>query len=178
MTEDGVVVGWQVHNETDGDMYFTIGAHPAFFVPAKEGTLQKDYKMTFDGQDKLEYIQINDSEGTAMYKDVKQLPLENGVLTIGEHLFDKGVLIFENQQVEKIGLAFPDGTPYVTIDCKGFPYVGIWSKPGADFVCLEPWYGRCDNEDFEGDLSEKTGVQKLAKGSSFLAQYTIQVANF
>lgn len=177
LEEDGVVVSWQVHNETDGDMYFTIGAHPAFFVPAKEGTLQKDYKITFDGQDKLDYIRINDSEGTAVYRDVKELVLENGKLTIGEHLFDNGVLIFENKQVEKIGLEFPDGTPYVSIDCKDFPYVGIWSKPGAGFVCLEPWYGRCDNEDFTGDLSEKTGVNRLAEGCTFMADYKIKVTN-
>ena len=59
--------------------------------------------------------------------------------------------------------AILDYTPLVMLSCKGFPYVGVWSKPGAPFVCLEPWYGRSDNKDFAGDLSQKTGVQKLER---------------
>lgn len=173
--ENKVIVKWQVENKTAGDMYFTIGAHPAFNVPAKEGTERKDYKLTFEGQDKLDYILINSTEGTAIYKDVKELPLTNGKYTIGEHLFDDGVLIFEDTQVEKVGLEFPDGTPYVTIDCKGFPFTGVWTKPVAPFVCLEPWYGRCDNEDFTGEYQEKTGVQKLDEGKTFDVQYTITI---
>lgn len=176
LEEEGVTVSWKVRNTADDVMYFTIGAHPAFFVPAKANTQQKDYRITFDGQEQLEYIQINE-EGTAVYQEVKTLYLENGKLTIGEHLFDNGVLIFENKQVEKIGLEFPDGTPYVAIACKDFPYLGIWTKPGAGFICLEPWYGRCDNEDFTGELSDKTGVRKLEAGQCFQADYQIIIYN-
>lgn len=175
LNEDGVVVDWTVKNEDDEEMLFTIGAHPAFVVPAKEGTEQKDYKLTFDGQKELKYIYINE-EGTAIYRDVKTLPLENGCYTIGEHLFDNGVLIFENKQVEKVGFAFPDGSEYLTIDCKGFPFVGIWTKPNAPFICLEPWYGRCDNEDFADEYENKVGIQKLGGKETFHAAYTIHIA--
>ncbi len=175
LMKEGVAVGWKVINEDKKQMLFTIGAHPAFMVPAKEGTLQKDYALTFDGQDALDYIQINDTEGTAIYKDSFVLELDNGEYTIGEHLFDKGVLVFENTQVEKVGFNFPDGSKYLTIHCEGFPYTGIWTKPGAPFICLEPWYGRCDNDDFTGELSDKTGVQTLEAGDEFVASYLIEV---
>ena len=48
----------------------------------------------------------------------------------------------------------PDRTPFISLYCAGFPYVGIWSKGEADFVCIEPWYGRTDNDGFTGDLKE------------------------
>lgn len=175
ISEEGVIVDWTVKNEGNDEMLFTIGAHPAFMVPAKEGTSQKDYKITFDGQKELKFIYIN-SEGSAIYRDVKTLPLEDGKYTIGEHLFDNGVLIFENKQVEKVGFEFPDGSEYLTIDCKGFPFVGIWTKPNAPFICLEPWYGRCDNEDFEDEYENKVGVEKLEAGETFHAAYTISIA--
>ncbi len=175
LTENGLVVDWTVKNAGNGEMLFTIGAHPAFRVPAKAGTEQKDYKLTFDGQKELKFIYINE-EGTAKYRDVKTLPLEDGTYTIGEHLFDNGVLIFEDKQVEKVGFAFPDGSEYLTIDCKGFPFVGVWTKPNAPFICLEPWYGRCDNEDFEEEYEKKVGVQTLGAGETFHAAYTIHIA--
>ena len=62
-----------------------------------------------------------------------------------------------------------------SVKCPGFPYVGVWSKPGAGFVCLEPWYGRTDDTGYTGDLSEKTGVQKLEKGKCFEASYDIVI---
>ena len=58
------------------------------------------------------------------------------------------------------------------------PLAGIWSPPhkNAPFVCIEPWYGRCDAEDFSGDLSERDYEQHLSGGECFRAEYTISVS--
>lgn len=175
LTKEGLAVGWHILNNENEQMFCTIGAHPAFMVPAGNEGKQKDYKLTFEGQEKLEFIRINSEEGTAVYKEKNVLGLENGEYTIGEHLFDDGVLIFEDNQVEHIGIKFPDGRKYITIHCEGYPYTGIWTKPGAPFICIEPWYGRCDNEDFEGELETKTGVLKLEPGEEFAAAYFIEI---
>ena len=92
-----------------------------------------------------------------------------------EDMFQEGVYIFEDGQLDQVGLAAADGSPLVMLSCKGFPYVGVWSKPGRPFVCLEPWYGRSDNKDFAGDLSQKTGVQKLERDGVFHVCYSITV---
>lgn len=175
LMEQGVAVGWKVINNGKEEMLFTIGAHPAFMVPGKEGESQADYRLVFDGQESLSFIRINGTEGTAVYNEKQVLELENGEYTIGNDLFEDGVLIFEDMQVEKVGFKHPDGSAYITIHCEGFPYTGIWTKPGAPFVCLEPWYGRCDNDDFEGELEEKTGVQKLDAGDIFATSYLIEI---
>ena len=89
-------------------------------------------------------------------------------------MFDKDALIFDDQ-IEKAGIAFPDGTPYLELSCHGFPSFGIWSVPGSPFVCLEPWMGRCDDVGFEGDISEKPGINSVESGGTFEKSYQIIV---
>lgn len=175
LEDSKVIVEWKVINTGDKEMLFTIGAHPAFNVPATKDTLQKDYYLTFGDNKELEYIRISKDGGTALYDEVHKLPLEDGAYQVGEHLFDDGVLIFEDNQLSEVGIAFPDKKPYVTISCKGFPYVGVWTKPNAPFICLEPWFGRCDNYGFIGELKEKVGVQRLDAGKTFKVEYEIIV---
>ena len=57
------------------------------------------------------------------------------------------------------------------------PLVGIWSPPhkNAPFVCIEPWYGRCDMEDFDGELQDREYEQRLEGGETFHAGYAIEV---
>lgn len=173
--ENKVIVEWKVVNTGDKEMLFSIGAHPAFNVPAIEGEEQKDYYLTFGSKDKLDYIRISSEGGTALYNEVKTLTLTEGTYQVGEHLFDDGVLIFENSQLSEVGIAFPNKEPYINIKCEGFPYVGVWTKPGAPFICLEPWYGRCDNIGFTGELKDKTGVRCLSVNKEFIVKYEIIV---
>ena len=65
--------------------------------------------------------------------------------------------------------------PDVALECKDFPNFGIWSKPGAPYVCLEPWCGRCDKRGFAGDISEKPGINALVPGEVFEMCYGIIV---
>ena len=89
-------------------------------------------------------------------------------------MFDNDALIFDNQ-IEKAGIAFPDGTPYLELTCHRFPNFGIWSVPGSSFVCLEPWMGRCDDCGFKGDLAEKTNINALDVDEIFNASYEIKI---
>lgn len=171
--ENKVLVEWNVVNTGEKGMFFTIGAHPAFNVPAKGEGEQKDYYLTFGKHEKLDYIRISKDGGTALNEEVHTLSLVNGAIQVGEHLFDDGVLIFEDNQLEEVGIALPNKEPYVDIKCQGFPYVGVWTKPNAPFICLEPWYGRCDNTGFTGELKDKTGVQRLDAKKEFHVQYEI-----
>lgn len=173
--DNNVIVEWKVINTGDKEMLFSIGAHPAFNVPAIEGEEQKDYYLTFGNNDKLDFIRISNDGGTALYNEVDTLVLTDSKYQVGEHLFDDGVLIFENDQLSEVGIAFPNKEQYINIKCDGFPFVGVWTKKNAPFICLEPWYGRCDNYGFTGELKDKTGVQKLPANKEFSVKYEINV---
>lgn len=169
-----VHVCWHVVNTDSQIMYFTIGGHPAFNVPADGEGCQSDYSLTFSGQESLTYFLVHPSHGTAKPDEPHTLPLTNGTCKIDEHMFDFDALVIDGQ-IDKAGILLPDGTPYLELSCKGFPNFGIWSVPGAPFVCLEPWMGRCDNCGFEGDLSEKDNINRLESGETFEKDYTIKI---
>ena len=170
-----LTVTWKVVNKDQETMYFTIGAHPAFNVPVLQDTVQSRYHLTFSGQKELTYCLLHPEYATAMPDQQHALPLENGTCLIDEHMFDEGALIFDDGQITKAGITLPDGTPYVEISCEGFPNFGIWSAIGAPFVCLEPWMGRCDDRGFDGELSQKENINKLASGEAFQKEYQIRI---
>ena len=145
LEKNQVSVCWEVVNHSNETMYFTIGGHPAFNVPAQGNNDKKeDYLLTFNGEKSLTYLLLDPSSGTALPDQTKTLELTDGTCHIDAHMFDNDALVFDNQ-IEKAGIAFPDGTPYLELTCHRFPNFGIWSVPGSSFVCLEPWMGRCDD---------------------------------
>lgn len=166
-----ISVGWTVVNRGTDPMYFTIGAHPAFRVPVLPDTKQSDYSLQFR-TDSLQYYLLDTDSGTANVGTQYDLPVSNGRSPIASDLFDKDALVFDHQ-IDWAGIAMPDGTPYVSVSCEGFPNFGIWSKPNAPFVCLEPWDGRCDNTGYAGELSEKPGILSLAPQEQYDKSYQI-----
>ena len=75
-----------------------------------------------------------------------------------------------------MALYHEDKTPYVVIHSEGFPYFGVWTKPNAPFVCLEPWQGRCDVDGYTGELKDKDGILKLGAGKAEEFCYVIEIA--
>lgn len=174
-----IQVLWKVKNTANSTMYFSIGAHPAFLCPLDEKEQQEDYFIGFDKKEPIHYLLIN-SEGLAEKKPLKEqntLPLEDGLLPITSHLFDKDALIIEDNQYHAVSLVTPGKKPYVTVTFDA-PLFGLWSPAGkrAPFICIEPWYGRCDSSDFHGELSEREWGNVLEAGKEFNASYTIDIA--
>ena len=175
LSENEIKVCWKVVNEQEDAMYFGIGAHPAFLAPVKAGEQQEDYFLNlYSDKENYTCLRINEN-GLALTETPETFTTQDGFCSLHKDLFADGVWIFEDGQLQKVGLALPDKTPYIEINCEGFPYVGIWTKPGAPFVCLEPWYGRTDDAGFKGNIQDKAGIQKLDAGKTFEADYTITV---
>lgn len=166
---------WKVINEDDKTMHFSIGGHPAFMCPLNgEGKLT-DGIIEFDTDKELRCSQINVETGLVFAKE-RYIQTDNGKLQITEHLFDEDALVLEDNQAHKVSLCNPDGKPYVTVSFDA-PLFGVWSPTGknAPFVCIEPWYGRCDAEDFNGTLEEREYNNQLEPGESFEASHVIEI---
>lgn len=158
-------VTWEVKNTGNDLMYFSIGAHPGFSLPVNDYKERENYYLEFPGRDELTYIAANPANGLATADTVKPMKLENGFVKYYDEIYD--TFIFDFQNIETVRIARPDKTPYVTVYCAGFPLLGIWTNPkGGNFICLEPWYGRADNDGFTGTIDEKVAVQKLGAGCS------------
>lgn len=175
LNKNVISVQWKVRNPLDEAIYFTIGGHPAFrFTEAEEK--KADYSLRFPGKDSLRYILIDPDSGAANVDEVFEMKLEDHVYPLSEEMFEKDALIFDDGQIEEVWICTKDGSPYVGMRCEGFPNFGIWSVKDAPFVCLEPWAGRCDDRGFEGDISEKPGINKVEGRGTFMKEYQIIVA--
>lgn len=169
-----VEVMWQVENPGEETLYFSIGGHPAFNCPLREGEKQEDYFLDFGAVDQVVATEINEaglaSDSVAVYA------LEKGKLALSEHLFDRDALVIENRQTDMVGLCGRDGARYVKVTMDA-PLFGVWSPAGknAPFVCIEPWYGRCDGENFEGALEERKWGNQVEPGGVWEASYTIEL---
>ena len=166
-----VTVTWRVKNTGKDPMHFSIGGHPAFACPEKAEGKQSDYYLHFEGTNEITSRMIREGLAT---DQVIRYPLEEGYLKITEELFDNDALVVEGNQTQKVSLCRPDKTPYVTLSFDA-PLFGVWSVPGksAPFVCIEPWYGRCYHENFEGTLEQREWGNTLEAEGVFEVGYEI-----
>ena len=104
--------------------------------------------------------------------------MPDGIIKLEKDTFDAiDTIILEGGQISRINMFREDMSPWLSVSFDA-PVVGIWSPPGknAPFICLEPWYGRCDRAGYEGDFKEKDWVNRLAPGERFASRYVIEIA--
>lgn len=172
---NSVEVLWKVTNPGDSEMFFQIGAHPAFNYPDYDPETVDRGIVELDGNEDL---QRSGFKGKGCVDPEARFPMpvsEDGRVHLERDTFDDvDTLMLEDNQVHKIAFLKCDGSPYLTVAFDA-PVVAIWSPPkrNAPFFCIEPWYGRCDRADFTGEFKDRDWVNALASGATFTASYTI-----
>ena len=169
---------WEVSNPGNEDMYFQIGAHPAFNYPDYDPQTMERGFLSFDRGEGLECIRIKE-KGCVDAETLYPLDVPaDGLLPLTRETFDKiDTIMLQDGQIGSVALYRTDRTPWLKLSFEA-PVVGIWSPPGknAPFICLEPWYGRCDRAGYEGDYRDRDWVNLLAPGEKFSSVYTIEIA--
>ncbi len=185
-----VHVMWDVKNTGKEKMYFSIGAHPAFYcgISAEDFVKEKENGKTgyevdpkigaaidFNKDIKAVKCDILSDKGVLGDKS-KEIKLDKGVLKITEGLFEEDALIMESDELKRISLLDKDGKAYLNISFDA-PMLGIWSPVGknAPFVCIEPWYGRCDRFSFDGELQDREYGNEVAPQEDFIREYVIEI---
>lgn len=173
LIENALRITYKVLNHDQQPVYFSAGGHPAFNVPFSAGENYEDYYLEFEMQEALE-THLLSAEGhfTGQTQPVK---VENKRLPLTRELFNQDALVFKNMQSRQVCIKSTRHEHSLTVEFPHFNYLGLWAKPGADFVCIEPWLGCADAEGFSGDISEKEGIQKLVPGHVFEAAYYISI---
>lgn len=174
LSDNVIKVIWRVINEDDKEMYFSIGGHPAFMCPLAGEGKQSDYSLAFDTNQDLIYSLL--STNGLVEQENLVLKNTNGVCQITDNMFDRDALIIEGNQAHKVSLVNPDGKNYLTVEFDA-PLFGLWSpaKKDAPFVCIEPWYGRCDKESFSGTLEDREYGNRLMPNEIFEKSYLIRI---
>lgn len=168
-----VQVRWTVKNTNEETMYFSIGAHPAFNCDLDTYRLRFE-KNGISCESLTANIIANDGSG-CLSDETEKLQLQDGLLTMSDELFAKDALIIEKQQADVVTLVNPDGKAVVSVTCPT-PLFGIWSPVGkhAPFMCIEPWYGRCDRVGYDQKLEGREYGNVLAPADEFHGGYEIR----
>jgi galactose mutarotase-like enzyme len=159
-----------IRNLGAADMPASFGYHPAFRWPLPFGQPRASHFIEFE-TDEPDAVRRIDAAG--LLTPVRHpTPIDNRRLDLTDALFQPDVLIFDQIKSRSVSYGGQQG-PRLRIGFPDAAYLGVWTKPGAHFICIEPWHGITDPEGFAGDFMQKPGVQVLKAGEAFFAKMDI-----
>ena len=163
-----------VSNLDDRPMYFSLGGHPAFNVPLYQDETYNDYYLQFDRKMDLSTHVLN-GEGLVTNQERKLLENDDKI-KLHKHLFDNDALIFKNIPSKRVTLQSSRSGQILKVDYSDFRNLGVWAKPAAPFLCIEPWLGIADVEGTVQHIKTKEGIIELLPSLTFDASYAITIA--
>jgi galactose mutarotase-like enzyme len=163
------VTSW-IRNLGSDDMPASLGYHPAFAWPLPYGENRAAHFLEFEAAEPAP-IRHLDGNGLLTAEHLAT-PVENRRLSLKDELFTSDALIFD-QIVSRTVTYGSDVGPRIAVSFPGVPYLGVWSKPGAQFICIEPWQGVTDPEGFNGELKDKPGTVLVPPGRAVAVGMTI-----
>ena len=172
LVNNSVNIDWKVKNIGNDDMYFSIGAHPAFNINSNIN----DYYLELECRDNVENISLN-----GPYNDVHTKINTLDKLDLSSDIFKNDALIYTN--IDSIKLKSKKDNYFINVLFKDFPLVGIWcpyykdTNSVAPFLCIEPWYGLCDNINSDKVFKNKQFINLLKSEEIFNTSYTISIEN-
>jgi galactose mutarotase-like enzyme len=159
-----------VRNAGDGDMPASFGYHPAFRWPLPFGRARSSHFIEFASDEPAPIRRLNaDGLLTPLRHPT---PISHRRLALVDTLFRDDVIIFDEIRSRCVTYGADDG-PRIRVTYPDAPYLGLWTKPQADFICIEPWHGVADPEGFSGDFTAKTGVFMVAPGAALRIEMAI-----
>ncbi|MBD2751692.1 aldose 1-epimerase family protein [Spirosoma validum] len=173
LIESRLTVTYRIVNDDEKTLFFSVGAHPAFAVPFHVNETYDDYFIEFEQPESLETHML--SSGGYFTGETKAIPTQGLQLPLTEHLFDQDALVFKDLKSRSVTLRSDKHDRSVTVNYQDFPYLGLWAKPGAPFVCIEPWLGCADSEGQPKPIQQKEAIQQIEIGKVFEASFSITV---
>ena len=158
---------YSVENRSEVTMPFSIGAHPAFAI---EDSFS-DYSLQFNEAEEFVSYELENEQFNNSFRKINS---ENGQINLNYSLFEKDALVFKHLKSNEL-ILLNKNKPVLSVQFEGFPYLGIWTKPNAPFLCIEPWCGLADNVNHNGNIFEKESIQLLEKNCVFQREIIISL---
>jgi galactose mutarotase-like enzyme len=166
-----LIITAAVTNTGPSGMPVSFGFHPAFRWPLPYGAPREDHKIRFEQE---ETAPIRRPVEGLISRHADSSPVQNGTLALRDDLFEADALVFD-QLVSRSVEYGARGSASLRVDFPDMPHLGVWTKPGAGFICIEPWQGHADPQDFTGDFSSKPGIVSIEPGETRRFAITITV---
>ncbi len=160
LTDCGVSVTYNVKNKDSKDMYFSIGSHEGYATP--EGI--EDYDLIFPEKETLSSYML---DGNLLQKHTLPIIKDSNVLPLYDKYFTVDALVFKDLKSRSATLRNRKTGRTVTVDFEGKPYLLLWHKHMAPYICIEPWCGIPDPQNTDYDITKKEGIIKLSANSTY-----------
>jgi len=171
VTATALCVSFTVENPGPAVLHASMGAHPAFNWPLAPVIEKNSHRIVFAEPEAGPIFQV---KGGLLQAATIPSPVVVRTLALNEALFDEDALIFKPSHGRALRYEAKGG-PALALSWDGFTDLGIWSRRGGDFLCIEPWLGYASPASFVGDFVEKPGLMHLAPGESRTASLTIGI---
>jgi galactose mutarotase-like enzyme len=165
LIENELSLTYRVENTDTKEMYFSLGAHPAFLL---ENDLE-EYTLEFNLAEKFERHVLQSGLRTLQTLDV---PMDGKRLALKKTYFEEDAIVLQGMKSNEISILHKQHQKELSLKAEGFPYYGIWTKKPYPFLCLEPWHGIADSIESTGELEKKEGIIKLASREVFFSRIT------
>ncbi|MFT5724107.1 MAG: galactose mutarotase-like enzyme [Bacteroidia bacterium] len=149
---NAMIQSFEVINTDDQTIPFSFGAHPAFIADPIDA-----HYIEFEHEESQQSVIIDDGIRTNNTKPV----FDKNRIQLTQSIFDEDALIFSNLNSKSVTLRTSNNERLVEVRFEGFPFLGIWAKPKANYVCIEPWCGIADHKDHNQNIFEKEGIMVL-----------------
>lgn len=176
LDQNSLTTIYKVVNEGNTDMPFGIGSQPAFKIDLNT-LLNEEYYLEFEeDEDKIHFLYLVDGlVGTEYAKNIMD---DKRRITITKDFFKDDTVIMQGLTSKKVSLKVK-GTDkkILTVDFSEFPYLAIWSKKNAPFICIAPWKTIPDKVNFDGVFRKKTNIILLPPKQEYECKYTVEFFN-
>lgn len=166
LIKNHLFIKYSIINLSKGKMYYSIGAHPAFSI---DGDFE-DYALVFDTPENLVTHKLAENLFSGATEEIS---LKEQILPLKYELFEKDAIVLKNNATSSLCLLKKD-IPQLKVNFLDFPFLGIWTKKDAPFICIEPWLGIADSHQSSGKIEEKEGIQVLEKDSEKSFEWNVE----
>ena len=168
--EDILTVTYKVKNIDDKTIYFGLGGHPAFNCDYSNG----EYEIVFNQkEDNIEFLKLKN--GLIDTEKAENI-IQDNKIHLKENTFDNDAVIMKNLKSNKVILQnHKTNQKILEFDFTGFPFLALWSKKGAPFVCIEPWQNTADRIDGTQIYKNKENIIELPKDKEYKCEFKIKL---
>ncbi|KQV28581.1 aldose epimerase [Rhizobium sp. Root1203] len=166
-----LTVAAEVYNRDQRPMPFGIGFHPAFVWPLPTAA-GRDHVVTLDNGGEPDLVRV---EGGLIAPAKLASPFRAGRLVLDHAMFEEDAMIFPEGAGNGLRYGADDG-PTMHFHFDNLPNLALWQKPGAPFICIEPWHGTAAEKNGSNDLAKRPFSKVLAPGASARFAFSVEVA--
>lgn len=171
--ENTLIVKYKVINDGKDNMLFGIGGHPGFKIDVEN---EKYYFELEKEENDITFMEVEGSQ--ISNKPAKNLLENKKIIRIKPDSFINDAIMIKNYESENITLIKEsDNKKVLTFDFSDFPILGIWSIPGAPYICIEPWFNTADKVIETGYFKDKEGIISLNPKEEFNCKYSVEFFN-